>query len=83
MALRIGLGRHFLSDALASVVISALVALAAYRLLEVDRTRRQITRTALGKDLRALAADLGQAVSGAFRQIAGWFRSGKNTAGGN
>ncbi len=41
MALRIGLGRHFMSDALFSIAVSALVVLAAYRLFILPRTARR------------------------------------------
>lgn len=37
--LRIGLGRHFLSDAVFSTLVSAGVALVLYRLLDIGRTR--------------------------------------------
>lgn len=38
--LRVGMGRHFMSDALASVAISAFVVLVAYRLFNFARTRQ-------------------------------------------
>ncbi|GAB1360879.1 phosphatase PAP2 family protein [Rhodobacter sp.] len=40
MTLRIGLGRHFLSDTLTSVAIAALVTLACWSLLGVSETRQ-------------------------------------------
>lgn len=54
MFLRIGLGRHFLSDALTSVAISAMVALAMYRLFKIGMAREKLTRAALLRDLRAI-----------------------------
>jgi len=52
--LRIGLGRHFLSDALTSVAISAMVALAMYRLFNVGMARERLTWVALLRDLSAM-----------------------------
>lgn len=51
--LRVGLGRHFLSDALSSVAISAFVALIFYRLLQIDRARLDFTPANLSADLAA------------------------------
>lgn len=50
--LRIGFGRHFLSDALASVTISALVTLACWSLLSVSETRQGPSFNALRGRLR-------------------------------
>lgn len=58
LGLRIGLGRHFASDALTSVAISALVALGFYRLCGLAQARQSFTRAALVADLRALGARL-------------------------
>lgn len=56
MVLRLGLGRHFMSDALASVAIAALVALAMYRLFDIGTARRKLTRAALLRDRKATGA---------------------------
>ncbi len=40
--LRIGLGRHFLSDAVFSILFAAGVALAVYPLLRIDRARQHV-----------------------------------------
>lgn len=60
--LRIGLGRHFMSDALASVAIAALVSLATYRLFDIGAARENLTRTTLLRDLKVT----GTALRGVF-----------------
>ncbi|MDT1063378.1 phosphatase PAP2 family protein [Paracoccus sp. CPCC 101403] len=54
--LRVGLGRHFMSDALSSVAISALVVLAAYRVFDLAQARMRLTPGALIDDCRTLIA---------------------------
>ncbi|MFT3689142.1 phosphatase PAP2 family protein [Paenirhodobacter sp.] len=64
MVLRIGLGRHFMSDALTSVALSALVALATYRLCKVAQERPKLTPAALKCDLKATGTALRHAFHG-------------------
>lgn len=59
ITLRVGLGRHFLSDALSSMVLSALVTLACYRLLRVGTARPTMTGAALMQDAGRLRQWLG------------------------
>lgn len=63
--LRLGLGRHFMSDALASVAISAFVTLWAWRLFQMDEARQSITSGAVRADL----ADLGRWSRARIRQV--------------
>lgn len=55
ITLRVGLGRHFMSDALASVAISGFVTLWGWRLFDIAAARAQITGETLRADLRELA----------------------------
>ncbi|MFB2531475.1 phosphatase PAP2 family protein [Paracoccus sp. p4-l81] len=51
MALRISLGRHFASDALSSVAISALVTLACWQVFDIAQARPALTGAAIRRDL--------------------------------
>lgn len=70
--LRIALGRHFLSDTLISVLLSALIALALYRLLRISAARPLLTGAALRADLAAIGgrlADDGAAAAAGVRRL--------------
>lgn len=59
MGLRIGLGRHFTSDALASVAISAFVTLGCYRLFGISHARRNLRSIWLAPNLARIRRGLG------------------------
>ncbi|MDO5706759.1 MAG: phosphatase PAP2 family protein [Paracoccus sp. (in: a-proteobacteria)] len=54
ITLRVGLGRHFMSDALASVAIVGFVTMWGWRLFDIGTARARITGAALLADLRTL-----------------------------
>ncbi|MBN2906905.1 MAG: phosphatase PAP2 family protein [Rhodobacteraceae bacterium] len=73
--LRVIKGRHFLSDTLISILLSALVALLLYRLLRVGPERHRLTGA-------ALRADLGWLGGGAVRLARAVFRRERGDPGG-
>ncbi|GHC27630.1 membrane-associated PAP2 superfamily phosphatase [Gemmobacter caeni] len=58
LLLRVGMGRHFTSDALASVAISAFVVMGGYRLFNLGTARQQMTWQAIHSDGLALSGHL-------------------------
>jgi lipid A 4'-phosphatase len=76
MALRVGLGRHFASDAASSVLVSAASALLFYRLCGVGQSRGQISAAALRADFAQLWQRLcaGRARLWARLEPARWMR---------
>lgn len=63
MFLRVALGRHFVSDVLASTLISAFVCLALYRLMGMAQARHSFTAGAIAQDLVTLRQVLARGAS--------------------
>lgn len=68
--LRVVTGRHFMSDVVFSVLITALVALLLYRLFNLRQYQAQVTWGALSADARTLFADIAGAAVGTSKRIA-------------
>ena len=69
--LRITLGRHFLSDALVSTLISALVVLGLYRLLGIGAARAAFGGAELRRDLALVRARLAALAARLIRRTGG------------
>lgn len=69
LLLRVGMGRHFTSDALASVAISAFVVMGGYRLFNLGTARQQMTWQAIHSDGLALSGHLHRRMRGTIAQM--------------
>lgn len=58
IALRVAMGRHFLSDSVFAVLLMVLIALIAYRWCGITAIRPQLTRAALHRDMASVKSYL-------------------------